>query len=61
MPNPASMSLRFCRDVRVGWMLFALLAGCAYSGAVAKPLTPDQWNKKNVPVVRKYLLVLKLS
>jgi hypothetical protein len=61
MPKPASMSLRSCRDVRVGWMLFALLAGCACSGAVAKPLIPDQWNKKNVPVVRKYLLALKPS
>lgn len=42
-------------------MLFALLAGFACSGVVAKEPSPDQWNKKNVPVVRKYLLALKPS
>jgi hypothetical protein len=39
-------------------VLYALLAGCA-AGAVAKELSVEQWNKKNVPVVRKYLLALK--
>ena len=42
-------------------MLPALLAAWACSAAIAKDLTPDQWHKKNVPVVRKYLLALKPS
>jgi hypothetical protein len=61
MPERASMSLRFCSGMRARWMLFALLAGCACSWADAKQLNPDQWNKKNVPAVRKYLLALKPS
>ena len=61
MPKPASTSRRFCGRVRARWMLFALLTGCACSGAIAKELNPDQWNRKNVPVVRKYLLALKPS
>jgi hypothetical protein len=53
LPKPLSMNL-LCR----AGVLCALLAGCV-GGAVAKQLNLEQWNKKNVPVVRKYLLALK--
>ena len=62
MPKSASLSLRSCGGVHARWMLCALLlAGCGCNAAAAKQLSPDQWNKKNVPVVRKYLLALKPS
>ena len=61
LPKPASMSRRFCSRMQVSWILFALLTGCACSGVIAKELNPEQWKKKNVPVVRKYLLALKAS
>ena len=65
MPKSASMSLRSFGGVHARWnrwMLCALLlASCGGNVAIAKQLSPDQWNKKNVPVVRKYLLALKPS
>lgn len=59
MRQSSSMSRRSSTGAHARWVFCAVLAGCAWSVASAKELSPAQWNKKNVPIVRKYLLSLK--